>query len=261
SADYAIMRDSLLPQLTTSLGRNHARQVEAPALFEIGRVFGRDATGAPCEETRLSLGLCGPFGRSALDRRRPVDNEEALLWLKGLIESLLARLHAGTPALTPASFPAFEAGWSAEIALDGAVIGRMGLASSALRHPWRLHAPMAVAELRLAPLLANTARVTPLRPVPPFPGVRRDLALVAPRSLKHSEVTDAIRAAGPTELTEISLFDIFALKEHKGARRSLAYALEFRSADRTLTDDEVNTAFRKIVEAVKTKLGVEVREG
>lgn len=262
SADFAVMRDSLLLQLTAALGRNHARQIEAPALFEIGRVFGRDAAdGSPHEETRLAMGFCGPFGRQTIDRRRPVGNEEALLWLKGLIEALLARLHAGEPTLTPAACSAFEPGWSAEIALDGAAIGRLGLVRAALRHPWRLHAPMAVAEMRLAPLLAHVGSLAPLRPVPAYPAVRRDLALVVPPEVTHAGIVQAIRAVAPGELTDIRLFDMFVPEELRGVRRCLAYSLEFRSAERTLTDDEVNKACREIIAAVKESLGVEVREG
>ena len=96
SGDFGVMRDSLLPQLVQSLGRNYARQIESPALFEIGRVFWKrgDDYG---EEARLSLGFCGPFGRGPLDRRRPVSNEESLLWLKGMVENLCATLHSPPP--------------------------------------------------------------------------------------------------------------------------------------------------------------------
>ncbi len=260
SADYGVMRGSLLPQLVQSLGRNHARQMEAPALFEIGRVFGHDAAGGPTEEARLSLGICGPFGRGVLDRRRAVENDESMLWLKGIVEALLARLHAGAPGFVLAEHPAFEAGWGVEIVLDGAVIGRMGLIRPTIRHAWRMHAPMAVAELKLEPILAKVGQQIPLRPVPAYPSVRRDLALLAPMSLTHAVIVAAIRQAAPNELTDIRLFDIFVPKETKGVKRSLAYTLEFRSAERTLTDDEVNAACQKIMAAVKDTLGVEVRE-
>ncbi len=261
SADYAVMRNSLLPQLTASLGRNHARQVEAPALFELGRVFGRDAQGKPCEVKQLALGLCGPFGRHALDRRRPISNQEAMLWLKGIIESLLSRLHAPVPRWESQEFPAFEEGWSTIIQIDGVPIGRMGLVKAHLRHPWRLNSPLAVAELQLDPILAQAHRLAPLQPVPAFPAVRRDLALLAARDLTHRQVVDAIRRSAPTELTNIALFDIFEPKESKDSRRSMAYSLEFRSAERTLTDDEVNAACQKIMTALQDQLKVEVRAG
>lgn len=259
SADYAVMRDSLLPQMTGALGRNAARQTEAVALFEMGRVFW-SAAGKPAEEERVAIGLCGPAGRGALDRRRAVTNEEAALWLKGAVEALTAKLHAGVISLRPTAHPAMETGWATDVLLNGEPVGVLGLVSSALRHPYRMSTPMAVAELKLAPLLANVGRVVPAQNVPQFPAVRRDLAFVAPRTVQHGEIVAAVRQAGVVDLSNVTLFDIFENKEIGRDKRSLAYTFEFRSATRTLTDDEVNLSFQKIIQALK-KLPVEIREG
>jgi phenylalanyl-tRNA synthetase beta chain len=137
----------------------------------------------------------------------------------------------------------------------------MGLLSAKLRHPWRLTSPMPLAELKLAPLLVGPATPGTVRPVPQYPAVRRDIAFVADASVAHRDVVSAVRKAGPRELTGVELFDIFQTKEMGKGKRSLAYALSFRSPDRTLTDSEVNDAFAKIVQALKQELNVEVREG
>ncbi|MEI6211396.1 MAG: phenylalanine--tRNA ligase subunit beta [bacterium] len=260
SADYAVMRDSLLPQLIGALGRNAARQVETVSLFEMGRVFWRDATDNPAEEERIVLGLCGPVGRSALDRRRPVSHEEAALWLKGAVEVLAARLHAGAITLRPVSHPAMEAQWAAEILLNGEPLGILGLVNQALRHPYRLTSPLAVAEMKLHPLLAGVGRVALAQNAPSFPSVRRDLALVAPITVKHGEIVAAIRQTGVADLTGVALFDIFTSKEIGNDKRSMAYALEFRSPTRTLTDDEVNGSLQKIIQSLKQQLPVEIRD-
>jgi len=260
SADYAVMRDSLLPQLTATLGRNHARQVDAATLFEMGRVFWRTADDNPAEEARVALGLYGPIGRSALDRRRPVANAEAALWLKGALEMLATRLHAGTITLRPTSQPAMEPGWASEVLLNDEVVGLLGLISSTLRHQWRMTCPLAVAEVKLLPLLELVGRTPQVRDVPPYPAVRRDLALVASRALTHGKIVAVIRREAPADLTGITLFDIFESSEMGCEKRSLAYTLEFRSPSRTLTDDEVNAALRKVMQALKTTLNVEIRE-
>jgi phenylalanyl-tRNA synthetase beta chain len=278
SADYAVMRDSLLPQLVGTLGRNASRQVTACALFEMGRVFCRDAQGNPDEDDRLSLGLIGPVGRPALDTRRAVANEEAALWLKGAVEALARSLHAGAVTLrTKPDFgkknfhfdsgasevkdhPAMEPGWSAEILLDGHPVGMLGMVSAAIRHQWRLTAPLAVAELRAGPLLANCFRQRALADVPAFPAIRRDLAFLAPASVTHAEIVSAIREGAPQELTAVELFDIFIPKDDRSGMRSMAYAMEFRSPSRTLTDDEVNRAVEKIRSALKENLRVDIRD-
>ena len=154
-----------------------------------------------------------------------------------------------------------EPGWAAEVLLNDESIGVLGLAGAALRHPWRMTCPLAVAELKLLPLLAGFGRLAPLRDVPSFPAVRRDLAVVAPRGVRHADVVAAIRAAGPSDLTGVTLFDIFLLTEAGRDQRSMAYALEFRSSSRTLTDDEVNAALQVIIRSLRERLPVEIREG
>ncbi len=260
SADYAVMRDSLLPQLVGTLGRNASRQVVSCALFEMGRVFWRDAAGMPCEEDRVSLGLIGPMGRPALDTRRAVSNDEAMLWIKGAVETVARGLHAGEVTLRACDHPAMEPGHAAELLLNGEGVGLLGAVSAAVRHQWRLTAPMAVAELRAGPLLANCFRQRPLTDVPAFPAIRRDLAFRAPASVTHAEVVASIREGAPKELTAIELFDIFIPKEDRSGMRSMAYAMEFRSPSRTLTDDEVNRAVEKIRGALKENLRVDIRD-
>ncbi|MDD4623287.1 MAG: phenylalanine--tRNA ligase subunit beta [Kiritimatiellae bacterium] len=260
SADYGVLRDLLMPQLAGSLGRNASRQVESAALFEMGRVFLLGADNVPAEEEHVALGMMGPWGRSALDRRRAVTREEAMLWLKGAVEKLAAAMCAGAISMRPAEHPAMEPGWCVEIMLGGEKVGEMGLLSAALRHQWRMSGPMPLAELRTAPLLAGFGRRREVRPVPQYPAVRRDIAFVAGAAVRHADVEAAIRKAAPAELTGIELFDMFSSKEIGKGKRSLGYTLEFRSAERTLTDGEVNAAFVKIVKALKDGLGVEVRE-
>ncbi|MDR2850341.1 MAG: phenylalanine--tRNA ligase subunit beta [Verrucomicrobiota bacterium] len=261
SADYGVLRSSLLPQLAGSLGRNASRQVPAAALFEIGRVFSLGDGGAPREEERVALGTMGPFGRSAVDQRRALGNEEAMLWLKGVLENLASALRAGGLGFEPCEHPAMEAGWAVTVTLAKEPIGVLGLLSPKLRHQWRMTSPMPVAELRLAPLLEHVGALPKIKPVPQFPAIRRDIAFLSDAAVAHRDVVAAIRKAASAELTGVELFDIFQSKEIGRGRRSLAYALEFRSPDRTLTDQEVNTAFAKIVQALKSGLNVEVREG
>lgn len=258
SAEYGVLRDSLLPQLMGSLGRNATRQVEQAELFEIGRVFGRNKEGRPFEADRLALGFTGPVGRGALDTRRAVTVEEALLWMKGAVARLAETLHVARLEFRPAEHPAFAA--ALDVRAYGRPFGVLGVLSAKLRHPFRLTTQMALAELDLEPLTRRFDAVGKVTPVPAFPMVKRDIAFVAGSGVTHEAVEKCIRKAAPPELTAVTLFDIFTSKDIGKGRRSFAYSLAFRSADRTLTDDEVNRAFAKIVEALRASLGVEVRD-
>ena len=260
SAEYGVLRDSLLPQLMGSLGRNATHQMETAELFEMGRVFGKAKDGTPFEAERLSLGFVGPVGRGALDRRRAVSVEEALLWIKGAVERLAAAVHVGKLEFRATEHPAFAPGAALAIVVNGRPAGVAGVISAKLRHPFRLTTQMALAELDLAPLLKRFDAVGKVSPVPAFPMVKRDIAFVAGAGVTHEAVTKCIRKAAPPELIGISLFDIFSSKDIGKDRRSFAYSLAFRAPDRTLTDDEVNRAFVKITDALKATLHVEVRD-
>ena len=261
SGDFGVLRDSLLPQMAASLGRNASRQVEAAALFEIGRVFMKHSDGSFCEEERVSLGVMGPFGRAAIDRRRAISNEEALLWLKGAVENLVDALHAGKVDFKLNDHPAMEEGWSVDIILNKQVVGCMGLLSAKLRHQWRMTLPMPVAELKLMPLLMGVNKIAAVKPVPAYPAVNRDIAFISDASITHRDVVKCIRKAAPIELTKVALFDIFKSKEIGKGKHSLGYTLSFCSLERTLTDQEVNESFVKIIQALKDDLKVDIREG
>ncbi len=260
SEEYGVMRDSLLPQMMGSLGRNASRQLESAMLFEIGKVFS-NLGGKPSEAERLSLGFFGPVGREALRKRAQVSEEEAVLWLKGAVEALVAKLHAGHLEFAAADHPAFAKGASLAVKLNGRPLGVIGALSAKLRHPYRLTTQMALCELELKPLLGKVGTVGKISAVPQFPLVRRDIALVAAAGVGNAEIEKVIRKNGGKTLVKVTVFDIFKSKELKDGKRSIAYSLEFRSPEKTLTDAEVGATFQNIVDALKATAGIEIREG
>ncbi|MBO5939961.1 MAG: phenylalanine--tRNA ligase subunit beta, partial [Kiritimatiellae bacterium] len=258
SAEYGILRDSLLPQLYQSLGRNAAHRIEEGKLFEIGRVFKKNGD-APAESSKLAMGFFGPVGRDALARVKPVAVEEALLWMKGAVERVVKFVKVGKTEFRPTEHSAFSI--ALEIVINGRPAGILGVVSEKLRHPFRLTTQLALAEIDLNVLLKRVDAIGKITPVPQFPAMTRDIAFVAGADVTHEAVVKAVKKASPKELTDIKLFDIFTSKELGKGRSSRAYSLTFRADDRTLTDDEVNAAFSKIVESLKANLAVEIREG
>ena len=261
SAEYGVMRNSLLPQMYGSLGRNASHQLETAALFEMGKAFGwveipasgdRPAKVQPVEREMLSLGFVGPVGRESLRRRSAVTEEEAVLRMKGAVEELVAKLHAGRLEFVAIDHPAFEKGAAGQVKLNGRAIGVMGAVSAKLRHSFRLTTQMGLCELELKPLLKNFAQVSKVSPVPQFPSVKRDIALNVAKGVSNETIERVIRQNGGKDLVKVGLFDIF--------KESRAYSLEFRRADKTLTDEEVGKVFQRIVDALKATAGVEVRE-
>jgi phenylalanyl-tRNA synthetase beta chain len=261
SQDYAVMRPSLLPQMVESLGRNMARQVPEAAFFELGRVFLRSEDGGIREEERLSLGLMGRVGRLGVGVLAPLQDDEAFLCMKGVVEAFLYAQHVCDYRVERTDVPCFKSGRSVIFSRDGQRIGVMGLLSDAVRRNWRMGEPVAVGEFLLSAVLNDTARVGGgLQPLPAFPAVARDVAMVVAETITHEEIVKTIRKSAPKELTQIVLFDIFRSEGIGSGRKSMAYSLVYRSAERTLTDEEANGFHETVKAALRSELKAEVRE-
>ena len=247
SAEYGVMRNSLLPQLYQSLGRNAAHETKA-MLFELGKVFFLQDRGpqgkAPAEKEMLSIGFVGPVGREALRTRVALAEEETVLWMKGAVEELVAKLHAGHLEFVPGEYPVFASGACLKVKLNGKEIGIMGAVSAKMRHPFRLTTQMALCELETKMLLKNYDKLGRVSEVPQFPSVRRDVSIKPKAGVTDAEIVALIRKNGGKTLVGVELFDVF--------KDSRAYALEFRSAEKTLTDEEVGRTFNAIVDALKS---------
>ncbi len=132
SMDQSVMRTSLIPQLVESLGRNHSRQINEACFYELGRTFNR-VDGAPVQSEMVSLGMMGPVGRSLLEKRAPVSEEEMFIWMKGLVEKLLAGQGLGDALFKTEDRPEFEAGKALSVWVAGESMGYLGLVNQTAR--------------------------------------------------------------------------------------------------------------------------------
>jgi phenylalanyl-tRNA synthetase beta chain len=261
NADQTILRTSLIPQMVETLGRNRAHQVDESAFFELGRVFEKDGSGKPIEHDRLTIGLMGPTGRGRMDRRRPVEPEEIFLWAKGIWENLVSVQRIEDWSLTANSHPYFEGGFSLSLRIGDKPAGSMGLVHHSIRKDWRLADPVAVLDVALSPLLEHAMRSPSFAAIAPYPCIVRDMALVVDEPVRHENITQIIRTVAPPELEKIELFDIYRGKSIGAGRKSMAYSLTYRSATRTLTDEEANGYHNIIKEALRRELHADIREG
>jgi len=259
--DQSVLRDSLLPQMAATVGRNVSRQSCDLGLFEIGRTFARKADGTTAEKTRVALGLLGRPARIGMPGRGAATGEETFLELKGLIEGLCVCRRLGPLQVESVAFPALEDGWAVALRAAGAVIGMAGLLREDIAREWRLPGPAGLAELDVAALLAGAFDVPVCRPVPLYPAVARDIALVVDESVTHARVLEAIAAGAPKELTQACLFDTFRSEGIGKDKKSLAYSLVYRAMDRTLTDEDANAYHEAVKNVLRKKLNAQIREG
>ena len=262
SSDMNVLRPSLLPGLLDALRHNASHKNNNLALFEIGRVFVSGA-GKVAEERRLGIALTGlrnpPFW-SGGERDAKFDIYD----LKGLLDGFLEEL--GLRGVTYARHPDSSALYveSAAIQLGKNALGELGQLSPALARQYDLRDAVLLAEVNLDSVLAlarRNASGKTFKPLPVFPAIRRDVAMLAPDATTHEAVLNAVRQAKPQNLERVELFDIFRGKNVPAGQKSIAYAFTYRNAERTLTDAEVNTAHEKLVEQLKQSLSAVIREG
>ena len=271
SLDMDALRPSLLPGLLSSLRHNIAQKNYDLALFEIGRTF-RSAAGAQLpkgsvqhpgnmiEERRLAIALTGqrnPSFWSGDDRDSKFDVSD----LKGIVEEFLEQFGVRGVTYSRHNEPTLLFVESAAIALGGKLpLGEMGQVSPLLAKRYDLRDAVFLAELNLDQLLARRNPSKSFKPLPQFPSVRRDIAMLVPETTTHDAVLGAVRQAKPQNLESVDLFDVFRGKNIPGGQKSMAYAFTYRSAEKTLTDAEVNAAHEKVVEQFKRALQATVRE-
>jgi len=259
SSDMDVLRPSLLPGLLDVLRHNLRHRNGDIALFEIGRVFRRD-NGRVRESLSLAVALTGrrqPAHWAGEDREARFD----LADLKGLLEEFLE--HAGMRGVAftrhaEASELFME---SAAIALGGRLpLGQLGWVQPRLAKAYDLRDPVLLAELDLDTLLERRNGARSFKPMPAFPSVRRDVAMVVPEATTHDAVLQAVRQAKAADLEAVELFDVFRGGSVPAGHKSVAYAFTYRGADRTLTDAEVTAAHGKVVDQLRRQLTAVMRE-
>ncbi|HWH70068.1 MAG TPA: phenylalanine--tRNA ligase subunit beta, partial [Candidatus Sulfotelmatobacter sp.] len=258
SSDMNVLRPSLLPGLLDALRHNLSHKNHDVALFEVGRVF-IQVNGQTREERRLAIALTGqrnPLFWSGEEREAKFDVYD----LKGALEEFLEQF--GLRGLSYARRPESTALLleSATIQLGKFQIGEMGQLLPPLAKRYDLRDAVLLAELNLDLLLARRNTAKSLKPLPAFPSIRRDVAMVVPEAITHEAVSQVVKQTKPANLEAVELFDVFRGKNVPAGHKSMAYAFTYRNAERTLTDAEVTAAHDKLVAQLKQKLQAAIRE-
>ncbi len=238
------LRQSLVPSLLAVRLHNEAHGQFDAELFEIANVYlPREDRTLPDERTRLAL-------VSGCDFRG----------LKGVVESLLERLHVVLPLnVKPAELLLFAAGRAAELLLGEIHLGYLGEIDKAQLEAFELRESCAAAELEFGVLLERARLVATHHPLPPFPAVVRDLSLVVSRTLPWSRLCEVvIEAAGPT-LESTEYLDTFVGGNLPEGCQSVHFSIVFRHRERTLTGEEVERAVKSVVEACESRLRAKLR--
>jgi phenylalanyl-tRNA synthetase beta chain len=252
--DAAQMRRSLLSGLVDGARVNTRQGEQAVALFAIGRVFWRDK-GSDAEGLRLAALLSGELPRRGVGLPAA---EIDFFDLKGLVENVLERFAVTVAWQHVGDVPLLHPGAGAQLMLGGVRMGLAGGLHPSLQEGWELPRTTWVFELDLDMLLEYPPRRS-FRELPRFPAVIRDLAIVAEDGFVAGEVNRFVREWGNEWIETVELFDQYRGAQIPGGKKSLAFSIVYRAADRTLTDEEVNAVHMRLTEDLTRALGVELR--
>ncbi|MCX7264883.1 MAG: phenylalanine--tRNA ligase subunit beta [Burkholderiales bacterium] len=261
ASQMSVMRSSLLASLMQVLKFNIDRKAERVRVFELGRVFMRDASVQDSDST--VQGLHQPMrvaglaygGAAALGwtgKSRPVDFYD----VKGEVQALFAPMDAVFEA---DEHPAMHPGRCARVILKGQTIGHVGELHPRWRQSWDLQQAPVMFELDLDAVLSS--RDVPMsKPVARHQAVERDLAVVVAEKVTHAELMSAIHAA-PTQglLRNAVLFDVFRPQTSLGVEKSLAVRLTLNSEEATLTEVQIEAAMKAILDHLAKSLSARLR--
>ena len=260
SAEGAEMRLSLLGGLIRAVQHNLRQGETGITTFELGKVFFRplDHPQQRHEQVTVAGALYGSWPPAGLGRKGEVIG---FADLKGIVEAIWQEMHGEDlirwERATDIAY--LHPGKAAMLLIDGIALGVAGALHP--HHCTSLDLPEApwVFELDFTTLLHYARPNIRYQPLPRFPTVVRDVAIVADEELPVQTVIDTVRALNDPLIVDMRLFDRYRgdpIPQHK---QSLAYSISYRAADRTLTALEVNTAHAHVIEHLVRTLGVEVR--
>ncbi len=260
-SDQSEMRRSMLPGLLRSVAYNLDHGVPNVALYEIGRVFfGHESKSQPDEPSFVAGVLAGKRADDAWNQKwADYDFFDA----KGAVEQLLDALRLTKvrfKAADPERFPWLQPGQAAEVLVQSQSVGWVGNIHPANLQKVGVDVPVVAFELSVEHLLRLAKNELPYEDIPTLPGVTHDLALVVDESVSYETLVQRISSAGGKLLADVRLFDVYRdpVRVGKG-KKSMAFSLTYRAADRTLTSEEVEKAHEKLVNKVLRAVGGEVR--
>jgi len=256
SKAFAILRTTLIPGMIDVLATNARRQGTEMAVFETGTVFRNQGQGERPEELHKLAG--GLFGAEENVWQQDAPN---FYQLKGILEMLFERIQLDDYRLEfDEERDYLHPGRRANIIAGEETIGFIGEVHPEIADSEKLAEGTTIFELDMDKLFALTeAKSYHYEQLVKYPVLSRDLAVVISDEIEIGEIMDAIRERAGEMLKKLELFDIYQGDQIKEAHKSAAFELKFQAEDRTLTDEEVNERFNKIVDYLAEEYSAEIR--
>lgn len=244
--DTSIMRTTILPSMLEVLARNYNHKNASASLYEIGTVYEPTQAGKlPVEKQKAVIGLYG--------------NTADYYTLKGIVEKLLYTLNTAEYDIVPVSDnPTFHPGRTSEFRIGDQVLATLGEVHPEAAENYGIDERVYIAEIDVETAYENKMAARTHKALPKFPAVTRDLAFVCDRDIPVLTLEKEIRGAVGKTLESVKLFDVYEGEQIESGKKSVAFNIQMRSADKTLTDEEADAAMKRIVKTLG-KMGISLR--
>jgi len=248
--ENSVMRTVLTPNMIEAVGRNYSRNIQNVRAFEIGNTFTKSIAGKdglPDEQDSMAIAVYG--------------QNESFFTLKGMVVELLYCL--GIKKLVferEPSYGAYHPGRCARIFYGGTELGIMGEVHPDVCEKYGIDTRCYCCELRFDMVILHANVEKLYKPLPKYPSVLRDIALLADEDMPVSVLKEIIIESGGGLLESAELFDVYRGRQVAEGKKSVAFALSYRAPDKTLTDEEVEKVHNKVLGALFEKAKAVLRD-
>jgi phenylalanyl-tRNA synthetase beta chain len=260
SEDQTVMRNSLIPGLLTTMGKNWAQRNLNLRHFEMGKVFqaSPQPNTLPIETHRLSVLWTGRrYLESHYFKAEAVDYYD----IKGVLEALIEALKIKELSIRSAAQPGyFSPDHYAQITRQEECLGEMGEISPQVRSLFDLKERAFLFDIDLDQLIPLIQDTPIFKPWPRFPEITRDMALIIDEPVLWKDIQDEILSLKEPLIQEIELFDLYVGKPIPEGKKNLGVRIHYRSSEKTLSDEGVNMIQEKLLKQVLEKFGATLRE-
>ena len=250
--DYSIMRTTTVPSMLQTIVTNQSKKNKNVGLFDISRIYRNvdnkiENGEVPLEENIVTIGMYG--------------DDVDFYVLKGLVEKVLTVSSVlRYDVITEKSNNSYHPGKTANIKVGKDIIVTLGEIHPEVAENYGIKGRVYVAEICLDKLVKYGKNNKKYEEVPKFPAVERDIAMLINEDVEVGSIERAIQKKGKKILEEIKLFDVYRNEKLGENKKSVAYALKFRSKDKTLTDEEIDVTMNEIIKELEQNLGAELRK-
>ena len=245
--DTSVMRTIALPSMLDILSRNSAYQNKSAKLYELAKIYLPVADQALPEEPKMLV--LGTYGSG-----------ETFFTLKGELETVFAGLRLKKTSYTAVKDnPSYHPGRCALVSIDGVAVGYMGQVHPLVVKNYGMDTEVYCAEINLSKLAELRQTDATYTPLPKYPTVWRDLSLICNEDITVAQVENVIEASAGKLLRNVRLFDIYRGAGVPEGKKSMAFSLELRADDRTLTDADSESVTTNVISALNEKLNATLR--